>query len=121
MVKMPKIVDIGLIKEIHYIWSELERIEVDSIEAFTYSSNDLFKICLTMETLGFPNDSRFEAIRAFGIVQALNLIAWITALRKEGITLKKFLRDNKSVIMQHENNEYVKHFILDGNVEVFYP
>jgi len=121
MVKMPKMFDIGLIKDIHFVWSELERVELDAIEAFTDSSKDLFKISFTMETLGFPDDSRFEAIRAFGMVQAVNLIAWITALRKEGITLKRFLREHRDFIKHYTNNEYVKRFIIEKNVDVFYP
>ena len=113
--------DIDLIKDIHLVWSELEETEVDSVGTFLRGSKDIERVCLTMEMLQFFKDDRFDAIRAFGFLQAMNLVAWITSLRKEGVTLKRFLREHKDYIKRYADNEYVKRFIIEKNVDVFYP
>lgn len=112
---------IELIKDIHYVWDQLESIEQDATNTFIDSTKDILKIGGYFDVLGIPLNKRTKAIKALGMVEALNLIAWITTLRKQGVTLKKFLRDNKDVIEQYGDNEYIKRYIIERNIDVFYP
>lgn len=112
---------IELIKDIHYIWGQLESIEESAINTFIDSTKDILKIGSAFDMSGIPLNGRAKAIKAYGMVEALNLVAWITMLRKEGITLKRFLRDHKDVIERHRDSEYVRHCIIEKNIDVFNP
>jgi len=109
-----------LIADIIFIWDYLRDIEEDSFRTFHIVSKSIIKVCSIMDLMGIPCNEENRRIQRLGVLHAIRLIAFITQLRKQGVTLESFLRKYKDVI-KGIDNEYVRRYIITKYSDIIYP
>jgi len=109
----------GLIEDIIFLWEHLRGIERDALKTFSEFNRSVELVSREFDSNGIPCNRVTMAIERLGVLKAIRLLSWITYLRKQGVTLEKFLREYRDII-KNADSDFLKIFIIPKYSDVLY-
>jgi len=100
-----------LIEDIVFIWEHLRDLERDAFDTFSKLNRSIQLVSRAFDSNGIPCNRITRAIERFGILQAIRLLSFITYLRKQGITLERFLQEKREII-RDSDSDFLRIFII---------
>jgi len=97
--------------DIVFLWENLREIEKDALETLSKLNKSIELVCEEFDSKGIPCNGVTMAIERLGALRTIRLLSCITYLRKQGVTLERFLRKHRDII-KNADSSFLKRFII---------